>query len=99
VRPMASRSLCLPPARTHFWTSAARGGLNGTGSSPRKYGTNGIIPELVNMGAVGWVGIRLPDGTIVCSRAAKNSAKARRSSEVFTAGPAYRRAGWRPVGV
>ena len=55
MRPMASRSLCLPPARTHFCTSAARGGSNGTGSSPRKYGTNCIIPELVNIGAVGWV--------------------------------------------
>ena len=50
---MASRSLCLPPARTHFWIDAARGGRNGGCSSPRKYGTNGIIPELVNIGAVG----------------------------------------------
>ena len=26
---MASRSLCLPPARTHFWTDVARGGTGG----------------------------------------------------------------------
>ena len=44
----------------------ARGGRNGTGSSPRKYGTNGIIPEFVNIGADGWFGIRLADGTAVC---------------------------------
>src|SRR5436190_1219576 len=47
---MASRSLCLPPALTHFCTSATRGGSHGTGSSPRKYGTNGIIPEFTNIG-------------------------------------------------
>ena len=69
MRPISSRSLCLPPARTHFWTSATRGGSNGTGSSPRKYGTNCIIPEFVNIGAVGWCGIRLADGTSVCCRA------------------------------
>jgi hypothetical protein len=38
------------------------------------------MPELVNMGALGWVGIRLPDGTIVCCLAAKKSDQARRSS-------------------
>src|SRR5262245_58628153 len=77
---MASRSLCLPPARTQRCTEAARGGTYGTASSPRKQGTNGIIPELVNMGALGCVGMRLPDGTIVCARAAKKSVKARRNS-------------------
>ena len=54
-------SLCLPDRRTHFWIDWARG--QGGGSSPRKYGTNCIIPELVNRGAVGWCGIRLADGT------------------------------------
>src|SRR4029450_1410006 len=77
---MASRSLCLPPARTQRWTEAARGGRYGTGSSPRNSGTNGIIPELVNMGALGCVGMRLPDGTIVCCLASKNSVQERRSS-------------------
>src|SRR3954453_12579952 len=80
---MASRSLCLPPALTHFWTSATRGGSYGTGSSPRKYGTNGIIPEFTNIGAVGWCGIRPADGTIVCCLDAKKSRNARRSSSAF----------------
>ena len=48
-RPISSRSLCLPPARTHFCTDV-RPAVDGGGSSPRKYGTNGIIPELVNIG-------------------------------------------------
>ena len=60
---MASRSLCLPPARTHFCTDVARAGVNGTSSSPRKYGTNCIIPELVNIGADGWCGMSPADGT------------------------------------
>src|SRR4051812_30874547 len=77
---MASRSLCLPPARTHFCTSATRGGSYGTGSSPRKNGTNCIIPEFVNIGAVGWCGMRPADGTIVWARAAKKSRNFWRSS-------------------
>ena len=84
MRPIASRSLCLPPARTHFCTRLARGGSNGTGSSPRKYGTNGIIPELVNIGAVGWCGISPADGTTVWPRAAKKSWKTLRSSLAVT---------------
>jgi hypothetical protein len=35
---------------------------------------------LVNIGALGCVGMRLADGTSVCSLAAKNSFQARRSS-------------------
>jgi hypothetical protein len=70
----------LPPARTHFWIDTARGGSNGTGSSPRKYGTNGIMPELVNIGAEGCVGRRLPEGTAVWARATKNSVHAVRNS-------------------
>jgi len=46
-----------------------------------KYGTNGIIPELVNIGALGCVGMRLADGTMVCCRAAKKSFHAARRSE------------------
>ena len=78
MRPISSMSLCLPARRTHFWIVAARGGSYGTGSSPRKYGTNCIIPELVNIGAVGCVGIRLAEGTSVCCLAAKNSFQVRR---------------------
>ena len=84
---MASRSLCLPPARTHFWTVVARG--NGAGSSPRKYGTNCIIPEFVNIGAVGWCGIRPADGTFVCPRSAKKSVNAARSSVACMSRPIY----------
>ena len=62
MRPISSMSLCLPASRTHFWIVAARGGSNGTGSSPRKYGTNCIIPEFVNIGAVGWVGMQARRG-------------------------------------
>ena len=88
---MASRSLCLPPARTQRCTDVARGGSKGTGSSPRKYGTNGIIPELVNIGAVGWSGISPAEGTRVCPRSSKNEVNARRSSAESMVGPAYRR--------
>src|SRR5438132_7417174 len=84
---MASRSLCLPPARTHFWTLHARRGVNGGSSSPRKYGTNCIIPELVNMGADGWCGIKLAAATGVWARAVKNSVQARRSWSAFMVRP------------
>ncbi|CAB4557047.1 unannotated protein [freshwater metagenome] len=77
---MASRSLCLPPARTHFCIETARGGEYGAGSSPKKYGTKGIIPEFVNIGADGWVGMRLPDLTDVWARATKKSVQVRRRS-------------------
>ena len=39
------------PALVAYRSEVAR--AKGAGSSPRKYGTNCIIPELVNMGAVG----------------------------------------------
>src|SRR6188768_518733 len=83
-------SLCLPARRTHFWMLEARGGSKGTGSSPRKYGTNCIIPEFVNIGAVGWVGMRLADGTSAWSRARKNSFQVRRSVTASMTDPAYR---------
>src|SRR5437763_14259711 len=76
-------SLCLPASRTHFWIDAARGGTKGTGSSARKYGTNCIIPELVNIGAVGWCGISPADGTRVCWRSRQKPFQARRSSSAF----------------
>ena len=60
VRPMSSRSLCLPPARTHFCTEIARG--YGGVSSPMKYGLNGTMPATVKS-SVGSCGIRLADGT------------------------------------
>ena len=66
MRPTSSRSLCLPPARTHFWTDAARG--YGGASSPTKYGLNGTMPATVNS-TVGSCGIRLADGTSVWPRA------------------------------
>jgi hypothetical protein len=70
----------LPPARTHFWIDTARGGSKGTGSSPRKIGTKGIIPELVNMGADGWCGIRPAEDTAVCPLSVQNRFQVRRSS-------------------
>ena len=73
MRPTSSMSLCLPARRTHFWIVAARGGSYGTGSSPRKYGTNCIIPEFVNIGAVGCVGIRLGRRARACARARRRS--------------------------
>ena len=36
----------MPPARMHFWVSAAR--RKGAFSSPRKYGTNWFMPAFVN---------------------------------------------------
>ncbi len=45
-----------------------------------KYGTKGIIPELVNMGAEGCSGMRPAEGTVVCWRATQNSVQAVRSS-------------------
>ena len=77
MRPTSSRSLCLPPARTHFCTEVAR--LYGGVSSPVKYGLNGTMPATVNS-TVGSCGIRLADGTIVWSRSAKKPVKARRNS-------------------
>ncbi len=59
VRPTSSRSLCFPPARTHFWILTARG--DGGFSSPTKYGLNGTIPELVNSNVLS-CGMRLADG-------------------------------------
>src|SRR5258706_2625567 len=76
-------SLCFPARRTHFGIDDALGGLNGTGSSPRKYGTNCIIPELTNIGAVGWCGMRPAEGTIVCCRSRQKSVHARRNSSDF----------------
>ena len=99
MRPISSMSLCLPASRTHFWIDDARGGSKGTGSSPRKYGTNCIIPELVNIGAVGCVGIRLADGTSACWRASKNSFQVRRSVTPSMGGPPYRRVLRRPEAV
>src|SRR5262245_4758517 len=84
-------SLCLPARRTHFWIDDARGGSNGTGSSARKYGTNCIIPECVNMGAVGCVGMRLAEGTSACPWAVKNSFQVRRSVTASMTDRAYRR--------
>ena len=66
MRPTSSRSLCLPPARTHFCELTALG--NGGASSPTKYGLNGTIPATLNS-TVGSCGIRLADGTAVWPRA------------------------------
>src|SRR5436309_9299412 len=73
---MSSRSLCLPPARTHFWIDAAR--RYGACSSPVKYGLNGTMPATVNSTVLS-TGIVLADGTIVWSRAAQKSYHALRS--------------------
>ena len=70
MRPTSSRSLCLPPARTHFCESTIRG--YGGFSSPRKYGLNGTMPATLNR-SVGSCGIRLADGTCAWSRAVKKS--------------------------
>ena len=60
MRPTSSRSLCLPPARTHFCELTAR--LNGGFSSPTKYGLNGTMPATLKS-SVGSCGIRLAEGT------------------------------------
>src|SRR6478752_3275268 len=49
-----------------------------------KYGTNGIIPELVNMGADGCSGMSPLAGTSVCCLATQNSGQTCRSSCAFT---------------
>ena len=67
----------MPPARTHFWLEVARG--YGAGSSPVKYGLNGIMPATVNRTVLS-CGIRLALGTSVWPRATKKSRKAARSS-------------------
>src|SRR5712691_7059592 len=77
---MASRSLCLPPARTDFWMLVALGGENGTFSSPRKYGTNWIMPEFVNNGAEECVGINDADFTRVCCFSAQKCFQTSRNS-------------------
>src|SRR5690606_19320370 len=70
----SSRSLCLPPARMHFWVSAARvseagrtpAHLETSGArSPRKMGTNWFMPALVKS-SPGESGRSEDDGTIVC---------------------------------
>jgi hypothetical protein len=58
----------------------ARGGEKGGFSSPRKYGTNWIMPAFVNNGAVGWVGMSEEDPTTVWSLAAQYSFHTWRSS-------------------
>ena len=83
MRPTSSRSLCLPPARTHFCELTAR--LNGGVSSPTKYGLNGTIPATLNS-SVGSCGIRLADGTNVWSRAMKKSMNDWRSSSAVRGG-------------
>src|SRR5262245_9648141 len=98
-------SLCLPPMRAHFWIDWAR--RNGACSSPRKYGTNCIIPELVNIGAEGWCGMSPAAGTSRWSRAEKNSVHVRRSSSAVLTGAAMVASGyatpptppvlWRPL--
>src|SRR3954468_360476 len=100
---MASRSLCLPPARMHFWTEAALGGTNGGCSSPRKYGTNCIIPELVNIGADGWCGMSPADATKVCCFCSKKDRQTRRSSWASIVGTSLPAggalAGWQAAGL
>ncbi len=49
-----------------------------------KYGTNGIIPEFVNIGADGCSGISPLAGTSVWSRATQKSVQTCRSSCAFT---------------
>ena len=79
------RCACRRRARTSGSRRPAAAAY-GTGSSPRKYGTNGIIPELVNIGADGCVGIRLAEGTSgVRHGSTKNSVQARRSSSAVVA--------------
>ncbi len=83
MRPTSSRSLCLPPARTHFCELTAVG--NGGVSSPTKYGLNGTIPATLNR-TVGSCGIRLADGTAACPRSTKKSMNDWRSSSAVRGG-------------
>src|SRR3990172_2873878 len=78
VRPTFSRSLCLPPARTHFCAVAAR--LYSRRSSPRNTPLNCTMPALVNSRVGSWAGTRGDERTTVCPWRRKYSRKRRRSS-------------------
>src|SRR5471032_1190259 len=58
----------------HFWVSAARGGLYGHLTWPRKMGTNWFMPAFVKS-RFGESGMRLDEGTMVCSFDLKKSRK------------------------
>src|SRR5262249_40370299 len=62
-RPTSSRSLCLPPARMHFWLSTAR--LYGRVPVPRKTSLNWFMPALVNSSVGSSSGTTDDDGTAV----------------------------------
>ncbi|MNC88608.1 hypothetical protein D3C83_44400 [compost metagenome] len=75
-----SRSLCLPPARTHFCELAARGA--GGASSPVNTFLNGTMPALTNISVGSLYGTSGAEGTTAWSLAAKKSRNARRMSLV-----------------
>ena len=76
--PTSSRSLCLPPARMHFWVSVARlsfaSGPFGS-AVPRKQGLNWFIPALAKRRVGSSWGTTGEDGTTVCSLPSKKSRK------------------------
>src|SRR5690606_18401865 len=87
-----SRSMCSPPARRQRCTSTARGA---TGfSAHRNTSLNWTMPELVNSRVGSLAGTSGAEGTTAWPRAAKNSRKSLRISEVvFIGGSAWSRRG------
>src|SRR5262249_17503585 len=58
----SSRSLCLPPARMHFWVFATR--FHFACSVPRKNGLNWFMPALANSRVGSSSGTTGEDGTL-----------------------------------
>src|SRR5215467_3193538 len=81
VWPTLSRSLCLPPARTHFWLVVAV--LYERFSRPRKMSLNWFIPALMKSSVGSCAGIREELLTMVWPRSAKNWRNRRRISLLF----------------
>ena len=75
-----SRSLCLPPARTHFCEDTAV--LYGRVSNPVKTFLNGTMPALTNISVGSFCGTKGAEGTMRCPLPPKYSRNERRRSLV-----------------
>src|SRR5262249_830690 len=83
VLPTSSRSLCLPPARTHFCEVVAR--LYGRLSTPVNTSLNWTMPAFVNSSVGSLAGTSELDATISWPLLRKNSRNALRTSAAFIA--------------
>ena len=86
--PTSSRSLCLPPARMHFWLFAARfsGASGELGSTlPTKMGLNWFMPAFAKSSVGSSTGTTGDDGQNVCSFVCAK--KLMNVSRTFAAGP------------